>query len=228
MTTAALIAAGIAAAGATAGATGSAANRRKAREEETRNYQNAKSYLNSIYYRDPLTTVGNRSLLKTVRENYKQNLDALNNRAVAGGATMENALAARQANNENLDKVYSKLLQGEDARRDRIDAQRMQLDDRHSAAVQSGYLQAAQDWQQWGTQIANAAMSYGSSALLGGTGSGSALSGMTNAQSAEAMGVAAKGLVNADMMQPIIGGAPNLNTPGVTGPSIGGLKGVKR
>lgn len=227
MTTAALIAAGIAAAGATAGAVGSASNRRKAREEETRNYQNAKSYLNSLYYRDPLTTVGNRSLLKTVRENYKSDLDALQNRAIAGGATMENALAARQANNENLDKVYSKLLQGEDARRDRIDAQRMQLDDRHSAAVQSGYLQAAQDWQQWGSQIASAAMSYGSSSLLGGAG-GSAVTGLTNAQSAEAMGVAAKGLVNADMMRPIIGGAPNLNTPGVTGPSIGGLKGVKR
>lgn len=226
MTTAALIAAGIAAAGATAGAAGSAANRKKAREEELRNYQNAKSYLNSLYYRDPLTTVGNRSLLKTVRENYKDNLDALQNRAVAGGATMENALAARQANNENLDKVYAQLLKGEDARRDRIDAQRMNLDDRHSAAVQTGYLQAAQDWQNWGSQIANAAMSYGSSALLGGAGgaAGAAAGKLTAAQGAEAMGVAEKGLVYGDMMQPI--GAPSLTE--LPGAGLGGLKGVKR
>ena len=135
-TTGALIAAGIAAAAATAGAAGSAYNRKLAREEELRNYNNAKDYLNSMYYRDPLTTVGNRSLLKTVRENYADGLDALNNRMVAGGATMENSLAARQANNESLDKVYSQLLMGEDARRDRIASQRMQLDNQHSQAVQ--------------------------------------------------------------------------------------------
>ncbi len=220
-TTGALIAAGIAA---TAGAAGSAYNRKLAREEELRNYTNAKSYLNSLYYRDPLTTVGNRSLLKTVRENYADGLDALNNRMVAGGATMENALAARQANNENLDKVYSQLLMGEDARRDRIASQRMQLDTQHSQAVQNGYREAAQDWQAWGSQMAGAALSYGSSGLLGDA--GAVERGLTNAQGAEAMGVAAKGLVNADMMQPVIGSAPNIKTPGVTGPALGGLRGI--
>ena len=170
MTTAALIAAGIAAAGATAGAAGSAANRKKARQEETRNYQNAKDYLNSMYYRDPLSTAGNRTLLKAARENYAEGLDALNNRMVAGGATMENQLAAMKTANQGMDKLYGQLLMGEDARRDRIAAQRMQLDSQHSSAVQNGYLQAAQDWQNWGSQIANAAMSYGSSQLLGGAG----------------------------------------------------------
>ena len=157
------------------GAAGSAYNRAKARQEEAENYQNARSYLDSMYYRDPLSTVGNRSLLKAAQKNYADNLDALNNRAVAGGATFENALAARQANNENLDKVYGQLLQGEDARRDRISAQRMQLDSQHSQAVQNGYLQAAQDWQSWGAQIGNAALAFGSSNLLknnlGGLGS---------------------------------------------------------
>lgn len=162
--TAALILGGLSAAG---GAVGSALNRARAREEETANYQRARSYLDSLYYRDPLSTVGNKALLKTVRENYADGLDALNNRMVAGGATMENALAARQAQNESLDKVYSQLLMGEDARRDRIDAQRMALDDRHSQAVQNGYREAAQDWQSWGSQMASAALSYGSSELLG-------------------------------------------------------------
>lgn len=169
-TTLALIGAGVAAAGATAGAAGSAANRKKARREEARNYQNAKDYLTSMYYRDPLSTVGNRSLLKLARENYEDNLEALNNRMVAGGATMENALAARKASNEGMDKLYGQLLQGEDARRDRIDAQRLQLEDKHSGAIQGSYMQAAQDWQNWGGQVAQAGMSLMSSGLLGGTG----------------------------------------------------------
>ena len=169
-TTLALIGAGVAAAGATAGAAGSAAKRKQAREEETRNYQNAKDYLNSMYYRDPLSTVGNRSLLKLARENYEDSLDAINNRMVAGGATMENALAARKSVNEGRDKLYGQLLMGEDARRDRIDAQRLQLEDRHSGAIQNGYLQAAQDWQNWGGQMAQAGMSLMSSGLLGGVG----------------------------------------------------------
>ena len=222
MTTAALIAAGIAAAGATAGAAGSAANRKKARQEELSNYQNAKSYLNSLYYRDPLTTVGNRSLLKAMRESHQENLDAINNRMVAGGATVENQLAAMKANNTSMDRAYTQLLKGEDARRDRIDAQRMQLDDRHSSAVQTGYMQAAQDWQNWGSQIANAAMSYGSSSLLGGAAAGG--------PSGDILGAMAKRADNEllnPMMQPITGGA-NVTLPGVTGPSIGGLKGVKR
>ena len=169
-TTLALIGAGVAAAGATGGAIGSSVNRKKARNEEARNYQNAKSYLNSMYYRDPLSTVGNRSLLKAVKENYADNLDALNNRMIAGGATMENQLAARQANNENLDKVYGQMLQGEDARRDRISGQLLDLENRHSSAVQGSYMQAAQDWQQWGGQMAQAGMSLMSSGLLGGVG----------------------------------------------------------
>ena len=175
LSTAALIAGGLAATG---GAVGSALNRARAREEETANYQRARDYLTSMYYRDPLSTASNKALLKTVRENYEDNLDGLNNRMVAGGATMENALAARQAQNEGLDKVYNQLLMGEDARRDRIDAQRMALDDRHSQAVQSGYREAAQDWQSWGSQMANAAISYGSAQLLGAEDFGSAAEGL--------------------------------------------------
>ena len=162
-----------------------------------------------MYYRDPLSTVGNRSLLKAAQKNYADNLDALNNRAVAGGATFENALAARQANNENLDKVYGQLLQGEDARRDRISAQRMQLDSQHSQAVQNGYLQAAQDWQQWGGQMAQAALAYGSSDLLSGFGAEEAGTGTTFG----------------DLNTPIIGQVDTgaVKSPGATAP--GGLKG---
>ena len=165
--TLALIGAGIAAAGATGGAIGSAANRRKAREEESRSYNQARDYLTSQYYRDPLSTVGNRSLLKAAKEAREDDIEGLENRMVAGGATMENALAARKASNEREDALYGRLLQNEDARRDRIDAQRLALDQQHSGFVQNGFMQAAQDWQNWGGQMAQAGMSVMSSGLLG-------------------------------------------------------------
>ena len=219
ISTGALIAS-LAASGIAAGA--SAYKRKQAQDEETRNYQNAKAYLNSMYYRDPLTTVGNRSLLKAMKDSHKESLDAINNKMTAGGATVENQLAAMKANNANMDRAYTQLLKGEDARRDRIDAQRMALDNQHSAAVQSGYLQAAQDWQNWGAQAASAALSYGSSSLLGGA------AGAAGGVEGDVLGAMAKRVDNADLMTPIIGGAPNVSTPGVTGPAMGGLKGVKR
>ena len=217
--TTALIGAGIAAAGATAGAAGSAANRKKAREEEARNYQNAKDYLNSMYYRDPLNTMSSRWLLKAWNQDKKDELDALNNRVVAGGATMENQLAGLKAINKRTDNLYGQILQGEDSRRDRISGQLLSLEDRHSGAVQGNYMQAAQDWNQWGGQVAQAGLSLMNSGLLGGAGASGV--GMTNAQGAEAMGVAAKGLVNADMMQPI--GSPSLTE--LPGAGLGGLRG---
>ena len=137
-------------------------------EQRIRSYfkEYADDVLNSQYYRDPLSTVGNRSILKEAKQNYADNLEAINNRAVAGGATMENQLAARQANNENLDKLYGRLLQNEDARRDAITGQRLNLKGQQANDTANSYYQAAKDWQSWGSQIGNAALSYGSANLL--------------------------------------------------------------
>lgn len=165
-TTAALIGLGIAAAGATAGAIGSSVNNQKQQAERTRIYNQSRDFLNTEYYRDPLSTVGNRALLKTLDQRMKKQNEALENRAVAGGATMENQLAARQANNETMSNVYSNLLMGEDARRQAINQQKLQLDQQYSQGVQMSYLQNAQNWQSWGAQMAQAGMQLGSSGLL--------------------------------------------------------------
>lgn len=130
-------------------------------------YNEAKGFLNSQYYRDPLSTVGNRSILKRLDERMKDAQDAINNRAVAGGATFENQLAARQSANETMSGVYSNLLQGEDARRDRLNAQRLGLDMQHSANVQNNFMQNAQNWQAWGSAMGGAAVDFGNAALLG-------------------------------------------------------------
>ena len=171
--TLALIGLGTAAAGATVSSVGSAINNRRARNEEARSYKQAQNYLNSLYYRDPLSTVGNRALLKSMDERMEEQQKALNNRAIAGGATMENQLAARQANNETMGRVYNNLLAGEDARRDRLSQQKLGLDMQHSQNVQNSYREAAQDWQAWGSQMANAGMSLASAGLLSGYGANS-------------------------------------------------------
>ena len=165
-TAASLIGLGIAAAGATAGAIGSSVNNQKQQAERTRMYKQSKDFINSEYYRDPLSTVGNRALLKTLDQRMKKQNEALENRAVAGGATMENQLAARQVNNETMSNVYSNLLMGEDARRQAIRQQELQLDQDYSRGVQMGYVQQAHDWQSWGAQMAQAGMQLGSSGLL--------------------------------------------------------------
>lgn len=158
LSTIALLGLGLGAAGATAGAIGSSVNRNKSQKERTRAYENAKDFLSSEYYRDPLSSVGTRALLKSMDERLKDQTDALNNRAVAGGATMENQLAARKANNETMSGAYSRLLMGEDARRQAVQQQKFQLDQNYSAGIQSDFRQAAQDWQTWGAQMAGAGM----------------------------------------------------------------------
>lgn len=138
----------------------------KAREEENRRYQDARSYYTTQYYRDPLSAIGNRSLLKSMDERMKDSAEALNNRAIASGATMENMLAARQADNRVMSDLHAQLIRGEDARRDAVAAQQQQLEDRHSAAMQSGFLQNARDWQSWGSALGDALMGWGAASLL--------------------------------------------------------------
>lgn len=164
--TLALIGLGVGVAGAAGGAIGSAANNRKAQEERTRMYNQSKALLDAEYYRDPLSSTSNRALLKTMDQRLRDQNDAMQNRAIAGGATMENQLAARKANNETMSNVYSNLLMGEDARRQAINQQKLQLGQQYSQGQQMSFLQNAQNWQAWGTQMGQAGMSLATAGLL--------------------------------------------------------------
>lgn len=178
MLTALLIGGAAAAAiGSTAGAIGSAVNNRKAQDERTRMYNQSKNFLTSEYYRDPLSSTSNRALLKTMDQRLRDQNDAMQNRAVAGGATMENQLAARKANNETMSNVYTNLLMGEDARRQAINQQKLQLDQQYSQGQQMSFLQNAQNWQAWGAQMGQAGLSLASAGLLGGAGSAAGAAG---------------------------------------------------
>lgn len=162
-----LITAGISTLASGGAAIGAGINTNRARAEEQRNYQFSKDYLNSEYYRDPLSSVGYRALIKNFDERRKDENEALRNRSVAGGATVENTLAAKQAINRTESNFNAQLLQGEEARRQRLNAQRLQLENQHSQAVQRGYLQDAQNWQQWGAALGDSLMNVGSAYLLG-------------------------------------------------------------
>ncbi len=134
---------------------------KKARAEEQKNYEYNRDYLNSMYYRDPLSATGNRSLLKLRDEQRADNLEAMNNRAVASGATVENRLAAQKAENQTDSRLISSLLQGEDARRDRISNQQLALENQHSTNLQNQHYQNAQTWQQWGAALSDAIGQWG-------------------------------------------------------------------
>lgn len=167
LSTAALIGAGLAAA---TGAAGGAINRKKGRDRQSAYYDYAEDMLRSQYYEDPFSTIGGRSLVKYAKQNAADAQEAIDNRMAAGGATFENALAARQANNENLDKVGIQLLQADETRRRGVQRDMLSLAGQRANAETNSYYQAAQDWNQWGQQTAGAFMSLGATDLLGGMG----------------------------------------------------------
>lgn len=175
----ALVGAGLAATG---GAIGSAANRSKAKKTMGAWYDYAEGFANTQRNLSTFDTPGGKSLLKIAGRNYADNLDALNNQMAAGGATMENALAARQSLNENRDKVNMQVLQADQKRKDAWDNQLLNLKGQRAEYAAGNYMQAAQDWSQWGGQMAGSLLSLGSSGLLGGAGS------VTGAASATAAG----------------------------------------
>ena len=75
---------------------------RKAREEEQKAYERNKLALDADLYRSPLESISNKALLKTMDERLRDMRDAEENRAAAGGATMENRLAAMDSANQTL------------------------------------------------------------------------------------------------------------------------------
>lgn len=161
-----LIAGGVSALGSLGGAIGSSINTKKARNEENRYYQYGKEFLNSEYYRDPLSSVGYRSLIKSFDDRRRDEVEGMRNRAIAGGATVENQLAAMNALNRTESDFNAKLLQSVDARRQSLDAQKLSLEGQHSQNVRNNYLQDAYNWQAWGSAFGDAAMNVGNAFLL--------------------------------------------------------------
>lgn len=133
-------------------------------------YDYARDVARSEQYNSIFDSPAGKSLLKLQNASGRKALDAINNRAVAGGATMENQLAARQSINENRDRITSQLLQYDDRNRRAWKEKDLALAGQQAQFNANTYYQAAQDWSQWGGQMANSLMSLGSAGLLGGMG----------------------------------------------------------
>ena len=133
-------------------------------------YDYARDVARSEQYNSIFDSAAGKSLLKLQNARDRKDLDAISNRAVAGGATMENQLAARQSINENRDRITSQLLQYDDRNRRSWKEKELDIAGQRANFDMNNYRQAAEDWSQWGGQMASAGMSLMNSGLLGGMG----------------------------------------------------------
>lgn len=97
------------------------------------NYNRTRDVLLSDKYTNPLDLVANKALLSLMDRRLNKREEAIENKAAAGGATVENVLAAKQASNEVMADVVSGLMQGETARQDAIRNQLLNVDSQRVA-----------------------------------------------------------------------------------------------
>ena len=162
-------------------------------------------YYNTEYYRDPENSIGTRALIKARNERREEAMDAMNNRAAAGGATMENQLAQRKVMNQSDSEFDSNLLMSQEQRRQSLAAQKMQAD-------QQAYAQDAQNWSNWGATMSNALTSLGAISMLGG---GSAIQWPKVSAVKGALGQNVLGSVSSSPA--LNNGIINPNMPGIIG-----------
>lgn len=163
-----VIAAGISALAAGGSAiAGARANKKNAKILADRENENEAMYLQE-YYRGALDNEGSRAYLKRLDERMSRNDAAIDNQAVASGATHENRLATKQANNEIMSDAIAGLVEKEDVRK-------LSVKDRYfnnKAAIQSGQMQqnaaVANNWAQLGSGISSAAGSLAAAYLMDG------------------------------------------------------------
>ena len=97
----------------------SQANKRNARQLRAMEAENEAEYLRE-YYRGALDNEGSKAYLKKLDERMKRSDAAAENALTAQGATHENALAVKQANNEVYSDAVSLLVENEQARKDQV------------------------------------------------------------------------------------------------------------
>lgn len=127
-------------------------NRRKIRAMES---ENKNDYLKE-YYRGALDNEGSKAYLKKLNERLKRSDAAAENALTAQGATHENALAVKQANNEVYSDAVSNLVQNEQARKDQVRAQYKQQQNQLANAQMQQNANEAQTWAQVGAGISDA------------------------------------------------------------------------
>ena len=119
------------------------------------------------YYRGALENPGSKAYLKRLDESLRDNTKATENTATATGATQENVLAAKQANNEVMSNAIGGLVQQEDMRKENIKQNYFQRKNALTQAQMGMNAQYGQNWMNTASNIAGAAGNLASVYLLG-------------------------------------------------------------
>lgn len=135
----------------------------KANKLAEENYNAQRGSLLTDMYANPLDSVANKALLSQMDRRLEKRNEAIENQAAAGGATFENTLAAKQAGNDAMADVVSGLMQGEQARKDAIRGQLLNLDSQRTAQQIEAKRQSGAAWASLGNAVG------GSFTTLGGT-----------------------------------------------------------
>lgn len=137
----------------------------KANQLAEDNYNRARGQLLTDMYANPLDSVANKALLSQMDRRLNKQEEAIANRAAAGGATFENTLAAKQASNEAMADVVSGMMQGEQARKDALKQQLLNLDSQRTAQQMAAKQQSGAAWASLANGVSGAFTTLGGTML---------------------------------------------------------------
>lgn len=118
------------------------------------------------YYRGALDNPGSQAYLKKLDQTIKDNTKATENTAAATGATQENVLAAKQANNEVVSDAVGGLIQNEDNRKQQVKQNYFTTKTNLLGQQMNQNTQKAQNWQNIAAGIGQAAGLLASAYLM--------------------------------------------------------------
>jgi hypothetical protein len=122
------------------------------------------------YYRGTLENPGSKAYLKRLDQQLRDRTKATENTAAATGATQENVLAAKQANNEVMSNAVGDLVQNEDYRKQNIKERYFQRKAGLDQAQMGINSQQGQNWATLASNIAGAGSSLANVYLQSGQG----------------------------------------------------------
>lgn len=142
-----------------------AAQNAKANKLAEDQYKQTRGQLLTDMYANPLDSVANKALLSQMDRRLAKQQEAVDNASVAGGATFENTLAAKQAGNDAMADVVSGIMQGEQARQDSFKQQLLDLDSKRTAQRIAAKQASGQAWANLGDNIASSFTTLGGTML---------------------------------------------------------------
>lgn len=128
---------------------------------------NERRYLEE-HYRGALENDASKAYLKRLTSEMDRRDKALENSVIATGATHENALAQRQANNEVLSDAIAGLVEREETRKENAENRYLTLRDSQTRQQTSQNAAVANNWAQLGEGISSAAGSLAAAYMLDG------------------------------------------------------------